>query len=38
MRQADLDFLVSAEAREVIEHEGITLLSYTPLQAVWQNT
>jgi chitin disaccharide deacetylase len=38
IRQADLNFLVSAEAREVIQQEGITLLSYKPLQEVWQNT
>ncbi len=36
VRQADLDFLVSAEAREVIQQEGITLLNYTPLQKVWR--
>lgn len=36
VRQADLDFLVSAEAREIIQQEGITLLSYKPLQGVWQ--
>ncbi len=36
VRQADLDFLVSAEAREVIQQEGITLLSYRPLQEIWQ--
>jgi chitin disaccharide deacetylase len=36
-RQADLDFLVSAEAREVIQREGITLLSYKPLQKVWRD-
>lgn len=36
VRQADLDFLVSAEAREVIQREGITLLNYTPLQKVWR--
>ena len=36
VRQADLDFLVSADAREVIQQEGITLLSYKPLQEVWQ--
>ena len=29
-------FLISAEARELIRQEGITLLSYTPLQQVWQ--
>jgi hypothetical protein len=35
-RQTDFDFLMSAEAREVIAQEGITLLSYAPLQADWQ--
>ena len=38
VRQADLDFLTSAKAREVIQQEGITLLSYKPLQEVWQST
>ncbi len=32
----DLDFLVSQEAREIIKQEGIILLSYRPLQQVWQ--
>ena len=36
IRQADVDFLVSAQAREVIEQEGIILLSYKSLQEVWQ--
>ncbi|MFN8371686.1 MAG: polysaccharide deacetylase family protein [Anaerolineae bacterium] len=35
-RQLDVDFLTSAEAREVLQQEGITLLSYAPLQQVWQ--
>jgi len=35
-RQLDFDFLVSAEAPEIIRQEGIILLSYEPLQAVWQ--
>ena len=35
-RQTDLDFLISAQARELIQQEGITLLSYKPLQEVWQ--
>ena len=35
-RQTDFDFLISAEARALIHQEGITLLSYKPLQAVWQ--
>ena len=32
----DLDFLISQEAREIIEREKIVLLSYKPLQKVWQ--
>ncbi len=36
VRRTDLDFLVSPLAREVIEREGIILLDYRPLQAVWQ--
>jgi predicted glycoside hydrolase/deacetylase ChbG (UPF0249 family) len=35
-RQADLDFVVSAEARGAIQREGITLLNYKPLQKVWR--
>jgi chitin disaccharide deacetylase len=37
VRQTDLDFMISAEAREIIQQEGITLLSYKPLQEVWRN-
>jgi len=36
VRQADFDFLISAEARELIQQEGITLLSYKPLQQAWR--
>ena len=36
VRQADFDFLISRQAREIIEQEGIVLLSYKPLQKVWQ--
>jgi predicted glycoside hydrolase/deacetylase ChbG (UPF0249 family) len=36
-RQTDYDFLISAEAREIIKREGITLLSYKPLQEAWQD-
>ena len=36
IRQADLDFLTSPEARSVIKQEGIILLSYQPLQEVWK--
>jgi predicted glycoside hydrolase/deacetylase ChbG (UPF0249 family) len=32
----DLDFLISRRARSIIEQEGIVLLSYKPLQQVWQ--
>lgn len=35
-RQLDFDFLISAEARDIIREEGITLLSYKPLQAAWR--
>ncbi len=35
VRQADLDFLLSAEARTLIQQEGIIVLDYRPLQAVW---
>ncbi len=37
-RQLDFDFLMSAEAPEIIRQEGIILLSYAPLQAVWQGS
>jgi predicted glycoside hydrolase/deacetylase ChbG (UPF0249 family) len=36
IHQADLDCMVSAAIREVIEQEGIILLSYKPLQEVWR--
>ena len=36
MRQSDFDFLVSQQARDVIAEEGIILLDYRPLQAVWR--
>jgi len=36
VRQADFDFLISRQAREIIAQEGIVLLSYKPLQKVWQ--
>ncbi len=37
VRQTDFDFMISPEAREIIRQEGITLLSYKPLQKVWQD-
>jgi chitin disaccharide deacetylase len=36
VRQADFDFLISRQARSIIAQEGIVLLSYKPLQKVWQ--
>ncbi len=36
-RQADYDFLMSSQAREIIHHEGIILIDYQPLQAVWRS-
>lgn len=35
IRQADFDFLMSQEAKETIEKEGIILLSYRALQDIW---
>jgi chitin disaccharide deacetylase len=35
IRRADLDFLLSPEARAIIEAEGITLLDYRALQSLW---
>jgi chitin disaccharide deacetylase len=35
VRQTDFDFLMSEQARQIIEQEGIVLLSYQPLQKVW---
>jgi hypothetical protein len=36
VRQADLDCMVSSQIREVIQQEGIILLSYQLLQKIWQ--
>ena len=35
-RQTDLDFLISKEARAIVEEEGIEILSYESLQRLWQ--
>jgi len=35
VRQADFDFLMSEEARDIIREEGIIILSYEPLQKLW---
>jgi predicted glycoside hydrolase/deacetylase ChbG (UPF0249 family) len=36
VRQTDLDFVTSPQALEIIQQEGIVLLSYKSLQDVWQ--
>jgi predicted glycoside hydrolase/deacetylase ChbG (UPF0249 family) len=36
IRQTDFDFLMSQQAQEVIEEEGIILLDYRVLQEVWK--
>jgi hypothetical protein len=36
VRRTDFDFLVSAEAREIAQEEGITLIGYEPLQRMWR--
>ena len=38
MRQSDFDFLISQQAKDVIEEEGIILLDYRPLQQVWRES
>ncbi len=35
-RQADFDFFTSPAAKEIVKKEGITLLDYRALQAVWK--
>jgi predicted glycoside hydrolase/deacetylase ChbG (UPF0249 family) len=35
IRHADFEFLISQEAKDTIREEGIILLDYRPLQAVW---
>jgi predicted glycoside hydrolase/deacetylase ChbG (UPF0249 family) len=37
VRQADYDFLTSQQAKDVIRKEGIILLDYRALQAVWKH-
>ncbi len=36
VRQADLEFLTSPEAHQIIQHERIILLDYKPLQTLWK--
>jgi predicted glycoside hydrolase/deacetylase ChbG (UPF0249 family) len=38
IRQADYDFLISQQAQDILNEEGIILLDYRPLQAVWKAT
>jgi len=38
VRQTDLDFLVSPEARALVQAEGPILSDYRPLQARWRRT
>jgi hypothetical protein len=38
VRQADFDFLMSEEAQAIVAAEGIVLLDYRPLQAIWQQS
>jgi hypothetical protein len=35
-RQTDVDFLISHTAQEIVREEGIILVDYRPLQAVWR--
>lgn len=37
-RQADFDFLMSQQAKDLIQEEGILLLSYRTLQDIWRKT
>ena len=36
IRQADYDFLTSQQAKDIVREEGIILLDYRALQAVWK--
>jgi predicted glycoside hydrolase/deacetylase ChbG (UPF0249 family) len=36
IRQTDFDFLMSEQARDIVREEGIILLDYRALQAVWK--
>jgi predicted glycoside hydrolase/deacetylase ChbG (UPF0249 family) len=38
IRQMDFDFLMSQEVQEIVNEEGIVLLDYRALQAVWRGT
>jgi predicted glycoside hydrolase/deacetylase ChbG (UPF0249 family) len=36
IRQTDFDFLMSEQAKDIVREEGINLLDYRALQAVWK--
>ena len=38
MRQADFNFLISQQAKDIVEKEGIILLDYRALQEIWRKT
>jgi hypothetical protein len=35
IRQTDFDFWISQQAKDIVKEEGIILLNYRALQAVW---
>jgi predicted glycoside hydrolase/deacetylase ChbG (UPF0249 family) len=35
VRRTDYEFLISAQARELLRHEGIVVIDYRPIQQVW---
>jgi predicted glycoside hydrolase/deacetylase ChbG (UPF0249 family) len=37
VRQSDFDFVISQEARSILEEEGITLVDYGALRALWND-
>lgn len=37
IRQTDFAFLTSPQAREIIDHESISVIDYRPLQQVWND-
>jgi chitin disaccharide deacetylase len=37
VRQSDLDFVISQEARAILEEEGITLVDYGTLRSLWND-
>ena len=37
IRQTDYAFLTSPRAREIIDHEGITVIDYRPLRQAWSH-